>query len=460
MNYLGVRCLLGLVACLLVSTAQAQTFWFDDFNSDTSDAYAVLLANEGRDGIVFDYDYSAVGIPEAPNSMSGGTRGVKFTVNDPFEDTEAAPSAVQIAPFDLGDVLLGQDYTLTYDVWMNVNGPLPGGGGGSTEAMMVGVGFSGLSPILAGNIDGTYFTLTGEAGAGTDVRSFTNDGYNEIDSDGEPVNVTANDPVDAPLGLDGNPYFHSIFPGGVDVGQLPVQGGQDNQTGVTVAGQMAFEWHEVRVEVRGNEVSFYVNDLLIAQDRDATVEGTIFVGHADYFASVTDLPQWNFSIVDNLRVFSPPSGDFNGNGVLDAEDIDLLTAEVNSGTNDPAYDLDGDGVVAESDRDVWVNDLFVTYYGDSDLDGEFNSSDFVFVFQAGEYEDNEPTNSTWATGDWNGDNDFDSSDFVKAFQAGGFEQGPRGAVAFVPEPSSLVLVAVGLMSFLGLRRLRVLGAAN
>jgi hypothetical protein len=452
MKRFRLQLVMGLFTLLVSSPALAQTFWFDDFNADTSDAYEVLLFTTGRDQVEFNVDYSQLGIPEAPSSLEGGTRGVQFFVNNPFEDSLPATTGVQIAPRDLGDVLSGNDFTLTYDLWMNVNGPLPAGGAGSTEAMMVGVGFSGFTPIEAGNIDGTYFTLTGEAGSLTDVRSFTNEGFNAFNEDGSPINVTANDAVTNPLGLDSNPYYHAIFPGGVDVGTLPVQGGQDNQVGVTNPGQMAFMWHEVRVDVRGNEVSFYVNDLLISQDKDAIVEGTIFVGYADYFASVTDAPQWSFSLVDNLRVFMPASGDFNGNGALDADDIDLLTTEVNAGDNDPAFDLDGDGLVTQMDRDVWVNDLRGTYYGDSDLDGEFNSSDFVFVFQAGQYEDSEPGNSTWATGDWNGDTEFDSSDFVTAFQAGGFEQGPRAAVSSVPEPTSSLLGFLALAGMIPLRR--------
>ena len=56
--------------------------------------------------------------------------------------------------------------------------------------------------------------------------------------------------------------------------------------------------------------------------------------------------------------------------------------------------------------------------GDSNRDGVFNSSDLVFVFQAGEYEDRIAGNSTYEEGDWNGDGEFDSSDLVFAFQAG------------------------------------------
>jgi hypothetical protein len=58
--------------------------------------------------------------------------------------------------------------------------------------------------------------------------------------------------------------------------------------------------------------------------------------------------------------------------------------------------------------------------GDSNHDGLFNSSDLVLVFQASEYEDIVPHNSTFEDGDWNGDGDFTTSDFVVAFQAGTF----------------------------------------
>jgi hypothetical protein len=54
--------------------------------------------------------------------------------------------------------------------------------------------------------------------------------------------------------------------------------------------------------------------------------------------------------------------------------------------------------------------------GDANRDGMFNSSDLTLVFQAGQYEDVLPGNSTWAEGDWNGDGDVTSADIVLAFQ--------------------------------------------
>ena len=94
-----------------------------------------------------------------------------------------------------------------------------------------------------------------------------------------------------------------------------------------------------------------------------------------------------------------------------------------------------------------------TYVGDSNLDGEFNSTDFVVVFTANEYEDGIPNNSGWAEGDWNGDGDFDSSDFVAAFTDGGYEMGIRPA-AVVPEPSTYALLLT-VVAWFGVRFRRI-----
>jgi hypothetical protein len=122
---------------------------------------------------------------------------------------------------------------------------------------------------------------------------------------------------------------------------------------------------------------------------------------------------------------------------------------------DPAARLDDGTLTDPAQRAAYVRDVLRTWLGDSNLDGEFNSADFVLVFTAGEYEDTTPDNSTWKTGNWNGDRDFDSSDFVTAFTDGGYERGPRAATpALVPEPVSGVPLVSALLLLLPLRRLR------
>jgi hypothetical protein len=144
-------------------------------------------------------------------------------------------------------------------------------------------------------------------------------------------------------------------------------------------------------------------------------------------------------VLDFLSItpFSDIEGDFNGNGILDAADIDQLSEQVRSTTNDPLYDLSADSLVDDLDRQVWVHDLKQTYFGDADLNGSFDSTDLVQVLASGEYEDDVALNSTWITGDWDGDGDFTSGDLVVALADGGYDAVHDAAA--VPEPAGVVL---------------------
>ena len=85
------------------------------------------------------------------------------------------------------------------------------------------------------------------------------------------------------------------------------------------------------------------------------------------------------------------------------------------------FDINGDRIVDRSDVDFLIVKVLDTIYGDANLDGLFNSSDLVSIFQAGEYEDDVAKNSSWSEGDWNCDGEFSSADLVVAFQSGGYE---------------------------------------
>lgn len=225
-------------------------------------------------------------------------------------------------------------------------------------------------------------------------------------------------------------------------------------------------------ELVATEVSFLVENWSgqlpsISIGEDGSVETVKFDDQADSFTN------WNLGENEVLLAIRNPSsegipaggfafrldffgegtlGDFNGNGQLDVEDIDLLTMESASGSDTPSFDLNGDQRVNVDDVNVWVRDLRNTWIGDANVDGEFNSSDFVAVFQAGKFENLLP--AKWSEGDWNGDGLFNSTDFVAAFQDGGFEQGPRpeNAVIAVPEPSAAILLSLGVVGIVRRRR--------
>ena len=152
-----------------------------------------------------------------------------------------------------------------------------------------------------------------------------------------------------------------------------------------------------------------------------------------------------------IRVSDSPFAacDVNRDLSCDAADIDLLSEKIRTGqTEDLSFDLNGDGVVSSPDRDHWVEVLMNTYFGDSNLDLAFDTVDMVDVFVAGEYEDQQTANSTWATGDWDGDAEFATTDMVLAFQKGGYEIGPRSEAHAVPEPASWMALIWGSALFL------------
>ena len=91
--------------------------------------------------------------------------------------------------------------------------------------------------------------------------------------------------------------------------------------------------------------------------------------------------------------FKPsPEGDFDANDLLGASRISTCWPMDRTGPPpflawlDAMFDLNSDGSVDHEDHRIWVKDLKHTWFGDANLDGEFNSSDMVQVFAAGKYE--------------------------------------------------------------------------
>ncbi len=99
-------------------------------------------------------------------------------------------------------------------------------------------------------------------------------------------------------------------------------------------------------------------------------------------------------------------GDLNGDAVVDAADIDMLTHALRTGSEDPMFDLDNDGILDDQDTDFLIHDLLGTDFGDANLDGVVSQPDFE-LWQAYQFQQE----TGWATGDFNGDGVTDVSDF-------------------------------------------------
>jgi Tol biopolymer transport system component len=173
---------------------------------------------------------------------------------------------------------------------------------------------------------------------------------------------------------------------------------------------------------------------------DLASDGYFYFGRADAPEAWSTYDFWRVPYEMSARA----PGEFNGDNELTVDDIDLLSSQVRRGSSFPQFDLNADGNFTQADRDVWVKELKGTWFGDANLDGEFNSSDLTMVFAEGKYETLEAAG--WAEGDWDGSGRFDTGDLIKAFADGGYEQGP--APAAVPEPSTWLLAIFAMASFL------------
>jgi hypothetical protein len=203
--------------------------------------------------------------------------------------------------------------------------------------------------------------------------------------------------------------------------------------------------HKIEYKVAEADVGTVLTFEIASREHYSTIDGLLFSTSNELLQTYTQEQMDAFFLNRQM----PVRGDFDGSGALDLPDVNMLNAAIASEMNEAKFSLNGDNAVNGADLSVWVKELRRTYFGDANLDGEFNSGDLVAVFTAGKYEQN--TAATWDQGDWNADLRFDSGDMVVAFTEGGYEKGPLAASA-VPEPSSGLLVMLGLALACRIRR--------
>lgn len=403
-------CIAALFAAMIPMSASAQLIVDGLPNVDDDRLYSWL---DGADFL------GADGIAETP-----------VWPNRQGDEDRAIWSGFGVQPFELAPVLIdgvhpGGRYSNVV-TWTNVDrfGILE-------ESFTVFVVAAVRDPSFA------YFFTGNQGGGGTEANANFFD--NDIDTELDTWTLKGNDNG-----------FDRVYTAPVETDVLQMHA-------FTYGDEMA--WHHLNGELAGEGEIGYASleGFVLGGRQNGNERATVDFAEVLIFSeALSDADRQAVEGYLSAKYFGTGNdpGDFDGDGMLTAADIDLLSAAVRDGSTDTQFDVDGDGSVASADRTYWVNDLKQTYMGDANLDGEFNSGDMVTVFTVGQYEDGIAGNSGWSQGDWNGDGEFDSSDFVVAFAAGGYEQGPRAAVASVPEPSSIGLLMLGGLALLARCRLR------
>ena len=139
------------------------------------------------------------------------------------------------------------------------------------------------------------------------------------------------------------------------------------------------------------------------------------------------------------------AGDFDGDGDVDADDIDLIYEFIRTSVppTGASYDLVADGMIDQFDVDLLVHSLVEagdgtgTEYGDFNLDGLVNGTDLSILSS------NFGGPAGYAGGNANGDLLINGTDLSILSSSFGFV-----AAAAIPEPMTLSLLAAGAVALL------------
>ena len=339
----------------------------DDFNVNSSAAWNVIIYDGGGEddaAATFAYDYSADGVPPSPNG-GGSTLGLKFEVN---QGGAAAVASVTASPIGLS-YLASTGYRLTFDMWINANGPFPAGGAGSTEFLSAGVGYDDSTPNM-GNVSGSggWFSISGEGGSSRDIRPYKDDAE-QFPASGQYASES-----DSANNTNFDPYYVDVF-GTPAPPEDQTSLDPTNQTGSLLPGSAGFAWHEVTISVFGNTARWEINGIPIVT-LDTTIgspfsglDGNISVGMMDVFSSIAGFPEWNFGLVDNVKIYVPhtPGADGDWDGDLDV-DLDDFNAFEDC--------AEGPGLLADPGSGIGCASTCEMVF-DVDLDGDLDMIDFA-----------------------------------------------------------------------------------
>jgi len=261
-----------IMAVALGQPVSAQVLYSETFD-DGNAASRWTTSPSGNPNYAIDYafDYASAGIPAAPGSTS--TTGLKMEVNT------AGAAIGSLMAFPTAENFSG-NHTLSFDIWFNVSGTVA-----TTEFGIFGLNHTsttaqtptGVTPGVGPSANGIDYAMTGDTGAGRDIRMYvagvevngTAGGYARN-------NLLIQEQQAAPYNFAYQPYLTSTNP------------------------MAANQWLRVAVTAYSGTTLFQVNGQTWARRANTTGTGNIMLGYMDIFTSVA--PATIFGLYDNVTV--------------------------------------------------------------------------------------------------------------------------------------------------------------
>lgn len=287
--------LIVLPFAALPAIASAADLYAEDFNADNTASWTINDPGLSDVTADFFYDYSAIGVPAAPNGS--GTRGLKMTANN----TGGVFSGFSVSPN--GQSFSG-NYTVAFDMWQNYVGPVGPGGSGTTQLSTYGIGTAGNTAFWPGAAtkESVAFATTLDGGSASDFRAY---------SSAAPTSYAAGNPVYFSTSINNSGAYYAVFtPQSAPAAQVALFPGQ---TGSTDAGETSFTWRRVMIDVADGFATWSIDGTPLAKVDLATVTlggGNIFFGHSDTNAGSSTDPNaslLNVTLIDNIVVTPEPA---------------------------------------------------------------------------------------------------------------------------------------------------------
>jgi hypothetical protein len=254
---------------------------FNTFDSSTNWGLMFWASNDIPDYTVdWGFDYAALGIPPAPNSLDLDTHGVRIAVNK----NDSTPTGAAAVNLYATNQTFSGNYALRFDLFLQYNTPA------TTEHTLAGINHTGTVTNRMNQSD-TNAVRASTHGADGIWIAIENDGsanrewsaYTSTNAAAQPRQITNRTAAAVASLVPSPPYAVAGSPG-------------------NLVSSSTKTWAAVEISQVGDVVALRVNGNLIYRFTNTFGfnSGTIMIGHNDQFDSVGS-PD-TFAIFDNVRV--------------------------------------------------------------------------------------------------------------------------------------------------------------